>query len=63
VDATALKRRGAALSAATGQRPARSDMLHVPAPCTACLDRAIGACDEHLRALEAQHPELAPGAP
>ena len=44
------------IGAATGQRPARRDMLLVIPPWTACFIRGIHACDEHLRELEALHP-------
>ena len=46
--------------AATGERPARRDMLLVIPPWTACFGRGIHACDEHLRELERRHPDIVP---
>jgi hypothetical protein len=51
------------IAAATGQRPARQDMLLVIPPWTAAFIRGIRTCDEHLRELEALHPEFVPAAP
>jgi hypothetical protein len=48
------------IAAATGQRPARRDMLLVIPPWTSCFIRGIRACDRHLRELETLHPELVP---
>jgi hypothetical protein len=48
------------VAAATGQRPARRDMLLVIPPWTACFIRGIRACDEHLGELEVLHPGLVP---
>ena len=51
------------IAAATGERPARRDMLLVIPPWTTCFIRGVRACDRHLRELEALHPELVPAEP
>jgi hypothetical protein len=48
------------IGAATGERPARRDMLHVLAPWSSCFMRGIGVCGEQLRELERRHPEVVP---
>jgi hypothetical protein len=48
------------IGAATVKRPVRRDMLHVIAPWTSCFLRGVKVCDEHLRELEALHPDVQP---
>ncbi len=50
------------IGAATGDRPARRDMLLVLAPWSSNFMRGIAVCGEQLRALERQHPEVVPDA-
>jgi len=48
------------IGAATGERPARRDMLLVLAPWSSSFMRGIAACGEQLRELERLHPEVVP---